>query len=200
MFRKNVVLAATIAITSGLLLASPAQAATPPAPPDDAPDRTVYIDSPAPQVSIAGAKETTTANGSIALRTTEGAVFPVTPEPGETVRVVYTNAVADISRAGSCTESVTTYTPYKSGNSARVNAAFTVSTGCSGARRGYVLLYAVTLAAQNDAPVSNNGYTTSFSASYTCANTRSRSWYGIARLGATGGTYGPSATLACDQP
>lgn len=184
----SIVTSAMIAV--GVLIGAPAQAAdipdTPPA--ATSPDRVIYVDGPAPAFQNDGAK-------------TASAEFAVVPASGETIRVVYTDAVADISAAGACTESTTVYTPYKpSSTTARVNVAFSISTGCSSGKTGYAILYAVTAAANNSSFISNSGYTTSFSTTYTCNNTRSRIWKGFGRLGSAGGTFGPTATLSCDQP
>lgn len=199
MLRRNAIsFVASAVIAAGALPCAPAQAAdhSDQLPSDTSPDRVIYVDGRAPAFHADGA-------------TKAAAEFAVIPKPGETVRVVYSDAVTDItthavtdkSTAAACTESVTVYTPYKpSSTTARVNTAFTISTGCASGKTGYAILYAVTAAANRSSFISNTGYTTSFSTTYTCNNTRSRSWHGFGRLGAAGGTTGPSATLSCDQP
>ncbi len=92
---------------------------------------------------------------------------------------------------------MTAFTPYKSGNQARVNGSFTRSTGCAGSKGARVALYQSTLQAKNDGSVSNDGYTVSWGIGKNCHTNDSKGWSGKSSWTSGGVTSGPSATLAC---
>lgn len=212
---KLLTLTAAAAILCGTLLAGIAEADESEAnalPVATEPDRTIYVNGPAPRVSDDVPVDQSRSTARTEVRVTEGTVFATIPAPGETVRIVYTDAVTDITTqpdvdasarasgltAAACTESVTAYKAYKDGNKARENGMFQISTGCKSGKAGKVYLYQVVLASTNSALVANTGYATSFSTSYTCASTRTKNWSG--KAGFSGITSGPTASLACDMP
>lgn len=163
------------------------------------PDRVIFIDRPAPRLPDAVPLNRSLSTATMEVRTSAMVEFPVQPEPGETVRVIYSDAVTDViaSAAGSCTESMTSYTPYKSGNQARVNGSFMRSTGCSASKGARVALYRSTLQAKRDSTVSNNGYTVSWGIGKDCYANDNASWSGKSIWISGGATSGPSATLPC---
>lgn len=197
---KSITKATLSVIATGLLVlasASTASAADK-LPPDTEPDRTIYIDHAAPSIIDDDPADRSLSSGDTEVRISEGTNFPVIPESGETVRVVYTDAIAEVARAGSCTKSLTTYTPYKSGNAARVGASWMVSTGCSSSDKVTIGLYDgwLMLASQQYSG-SNDGYTASASVGKTCASSTNTSFRGISAWQSGGSVNGPSATLAC---
>lgn len=178
-------------------------------PEETIPDRTIYIDGPAPRISADAQIDSKSSTANTEVRTSDETYFEVIPRPGETVRVVYSDAVTDITteptsessnaaKAAACTESVTAYQAYKSGNNAIENGMFQISTGCSAGKSGTVYLYQLILASSRKSYINNTGYATSFSTTYQCANNNTKNWFGKAGFG--GVTSGPKASLACGMP
>lgn len=163
------------------------------------PDRIVYVDGPAPELPAGSGEDHGAPSGGIGAQIAESIEVPIEPAPGETIRVIYDDAISDVTASGGCTESVTVYPPYKSSGKAIVSIHFFVSTGCSSGKTGYGFLYAVTSAANKSTYVSNIGTTTVISVSYTCNNTRTRSWYGLGRLGTAGWNH-RTVGFSCVRP
>jgi hypothetical protein len=109
-------------------------------PPAEQPDRITRLDQPAPGSLDDGVLTYEKSTAGAEVRVFEGSDFPVVPELGESVRLVYTNAVTELSTsvegidAVPCTVSLTTFAPYKSSNAARVSARGMVSAGCPSRR------------------------------------------------------------------
>ena len=176
---------------------------------DDAPDRIIYVDGEAPRPAETGVLVSQRVTPQGEVRVTKGTDFPVTPAPGETIQIIYKDAVTTVitedssaatavAVAEACTKSLTAYTPYKSGSVARFNGAASISSGCSSGTTLTVGLYdGWLMLSSNQTYVSNNGYTSSISTSKACASSTSTSYYGISRFSSGGSATGPQATLAC---
>ncbi|HKP07755.1 MAG TPA: hypothetical protein VJU58_10930 [Microbacterium sp.] len=175
-------------------------------PPDNKPDRVLYLDHPAPNLADARAfADGETGEASVA---TNGE-FPVIPAPGETVRVVYTDAVTDVTTlessaealAASCTQSITVGTPYKASNRPRVQGSAMISTGCSSGLQFTIALWGGGYQrGSNSIFVPNSGNTWSTSAvGGECWDSGNISYFGIGSLSSIGGgsAWGPSSTLPC---
>ncbi|GAA3210635.1 hypothetical protein GCM10017690_21260 [Microbacterium terregens] len=142
------------------------------------------------------------------VRITEGNDFPVIPEPGETVQIVYTDAVTEVSTdstdpasrvALSCTKSLTVDTPYKTSYpQSRVSAWATISSGCS---RGDTITLGLYdgwyMISSNSWSAVNNGSTFGSGTSGPCNSTASTPYKGIAAWGTGGSVTGPTANLSC---
>lgn len=111
------------------------------APPDNAPDRVVHVAAPAPAVAADARVISSTKTGASEVTVLEGDEFPVTPAPGETVRVIYTNAVTDVTALAGCTRSVTVNTPYILSGRLYSTAFLTISTGCASGKLFSLYLY-----------------------------------------------------------
>lgn len=172
-------------------------------PQDNQPDRVIYVDHPAPQ-----AKQETSSGEKGEVYVADLGEFPVIPEEGEAVRIIYTDAVTDISTtvpvdataAASCTHSVTVNTPYKTSNRARVSGSAMRSSGCSG-NLGFTLrLYGANFERANGhtTVLPNGGNFGLGIVAGPCASTSQMGFYGIGTLAGGGGsTWGPSANLSC---
>lgn len=144
--RKTTGLLGAFALAFSVVVSGPAyaaQAATPPS--DEEPDRVIHVDGPVPEPDSSA--KVIQADSDVTVTVTEPEDLPVVPEPGETVRIVYTNAVTEIttdpiddsaeaSAAAACTKSLTAYTPYKTTYpQARAKEAGRSAVGAAVARR-----------------------------------------------------------------
>lgn len=178
---------------------------SPPPPPPTEPDRVIYVDHPAPKPE----NQRIISNGERTQATVaDASEFPVIPEPGETVRIVYTDAAtnittlapADAAAKAACTQSITVDTPYKSNNRARVSGSAIVTSGCGGSSTTFTLrLYGANiLRGDGSINVLHNGSSWGLGVlTGACDNTGNTGYYGIGNLGSSGSNWGPSATLAC---
>lgn len=169
-------------------------------------DRTIYINEPAPTPDggkLVSREEDST--GQIEVWRVDDDFLPVTPIPGESVRVVYTDAVSLITTEpvlhgarAACTKSLTAHAPYKVSNTVRQTGSGTISTGCSSGDTATVGLYnGLTMYKSLSWSVANSGNLTHGSLQVTCSSTASTSLYGIARWSSGGSVWGPTVTLAC---
>lgn len=164
----------------------------------DESDRTVYLNEPAPALSDLGQVTASYSEGNEDVWVTEGTNFPVTPRDGETVRVIYTDAVADVDRAGGCTQSLTTFTPTLSIGQVYVSSRWMVSTGCSSNAGVSVGLYSgLSKLAGATHTAENNGRTVSTRVYATCNKTTRTQFYGISAWTSGGKTQGPFKDLNC---
>lgn len=168
-------------------------------PPDNQPDRVVYVDAPAPLPASDAHVVSSTTDGTSSLTVVEGDDFPVKPAAGETVRVVYTNAVADVTALAGCTHSVTVNTPYTLSGKLYVTGFAMVSTGCASSQYFSLYLYKnLSLTNQTSTTVPNDGASHGLGLVRTCTSTSSNGYVAIGTLASGGSTWGPGATLACD--
>ena len=177
------------------------------APPSTAePDRVIYVDGPIPEIDPSAKVIQSDANAEVTL--VEQADLPVVPAPGETVRIVYTNAITEITTeptstsiaaAASCTKSITAETPYKtSAGNAVGRGRGTISSGCSSGGTLRVYLYSgLVVKASAEIGVPNNGSTFSRSVASACANSDRTSHYTYAVWASGGSARSTSATLTC---
>jgi hypothetical protein len=168
-------------------------------PPDNQPDRTVYVNGPAPTPPEDSRILSNTEDDTTSSMVVEGDDFPVTPAPGETVRVIYTNAVTDVTRAGSCTESITVDTPYKLQNRVFLTGWAMVSSGCGGGASFTLALYqaanfytSTSVSVPNDGANHGAGISTKI-----CTYGFNTGFFGIGSWGSGGSTWGPTTTLPC---
>jgi len=203
---SKTVLATACALLLGLSSASVASAAdvNGRVPADTTPDRVIYVNHAAPQPQ---GKLVTDRDGSVKPDVVGDNEFPVVPAPGETVRLVYTDAVTDVttresgeSARASCTESKTVGTPYKASNAPRVQGYASISSGCGGGATFKIVLYgALSSRGNTSAYVPNNGSSvTVYVAGPTCTYGWDAGYYGIGTFSGSGATQGPTATLPCN--
>lgn len=202
--------AAALLLASSLVAFSSAAQATdePSGPPaENKVDRTIRIDEPAPVPARGNlVSRDVSSAGTVEMWEEDGDFLPATPAPGESVQVVYTDAVSLITTepvasegvAAACTKSLTAYAPRKVGNFATLTGSGTISTGCSsgdtatvGLYNGWVMHNSVSWS------VANSGNRTNAMFGTTCASSASTPLYGIARWTSGGSVWGPTATLAC---
>lgn len=172
-------------------------------PVDNVPDRIIYLNEPAPQPAQDQRIISEESGISHEMRVVRGDQFPVMPRPGETVRIVYTDAVTDISTdavtdispRASCTKSMTTNEP-TSANFVVVRATGVVSSGCGGGSGAKIALYSLSLLSSNTFNVPLGG-TASSGTSKACQSGTNTSYYGIASWSNGGAVWGPSKTLPC---
>jgi len=195
---------ATIALSSMISSAAFAtDAATDP--PAGQPDQIIYIDGPAPQPPADAHVTYQQSTAGAEVTVTEGVEFPVVPKLGETVRIVYTDAVTELStfadetNRGSCTVSLTVDSPSKTSNRAYVAARGSVSSACGSARTINLGLYEGGMQrADNSWGVLNNGSTFGSSArAGTCTYGFDTPFRGIAAWSFGGAVYGPIGNIAC---
>lgn len=170
-------------------------------------DRTIYIDELAPVPSgdnLVSREVTSTTTMQVWVE--DGSFLPVIPAPGESVNVVYIDAVSLITteplasgaKAASCTKSLTAYAPTKVGNNARLTGSGTITSGCSSSGTATIGIYnGFVMANSISWSIANSGNRTNASFSTQCKSTASTPLYGIARWTSGGSTTGPTATLAC---
>lgn len=198
------------ALIVGLLGTAPASADELAAPtPDSEPNRIIYVDGPSPKPDNSARVIQSDSNATVTV--TEPEDLPVVPEPGETVRIIYTDAVTEITtdpvvdsvgaRAAACTRSITANTPYKTSYpQARASGSGSISSGCSGGSTLRVNLYGGGLhrAGTSFNSVPANGSTFSIGTGRTCPNSNSTSHYTLSTWGAGGGSAQSSTrTLTC---
>lgn len=167
-------------------------------PADTTPDRTIYVDHAAPPLPENAQVDPEQSTNRVKIRVGEINDLPLIPQDGETVRIVYTDAVSDVNRAGSCTKSLTTYTPYLSGGNVWVNAGWTVSTGCEQRDQVTVqLASSLIVLASSSFSGSNDGYATTGGTSKACKNSNTTKYVGIGRWGSGGSVWSPFTDLNC---
>lgn len=198
-------LAAAFLLTIGSATSAMAAQAAEEPPPSEAPDRIIYIDHPAPRPDEG---KLIPLGGDVyeAFVATE-AEFPLIPAPGETVRIIYTDAVTEVAteprvegaRAASCTRAITVNTPTLSSNRPRVYGAGMITSGCTSGSTYRLFLYnGLFVPADGSVYVPNNG--SSFGISIvggTCWSNSIGGFRGFGRFGGSGGSWGPSTNLAC---
>ncbi len=203
---SKTVLATLCALLMSVSTATSASAAdrTEAAPPDTKPDRIILVGHAAPQVQ---GKLVTAGDGSVKPDVVGDDDFPVVPAPGETVRLIYTDAVTDVTTRdsssvarASCTESKTVKTPYKASNAPRVEGYASISSGCGGGATFKIVLYgALGTRGNTSAYVPNNGSSVNvYVAGATCTYGWDAGYYGIGTFSGSGATQGPTATLPCN--
>lgn len=168
------------------------------------PDRIVYVNHPAPR--LVGVRVVSVGDGYEAS-VAKNIDFPLIPEAGETIRIVYTDAVTDVTTeaptgatlAASCTRSITVNTPYKASGRPRVSGSGMISSGCtSGATFSLHLYDPVYQRADGSVSVPNNGSTYILGiVGPTCWGTTSTQYHALGQFGGSGGTWGPIASLTC---
>jgi hypothetical protein len=172
-------------------------------PPESQPDRIINIDQPVPQP---GDRRLVSSSEKGEVFVSEEGEFPVIPKPGETVRIVYTDAVTEVTTEPptkadleSCTHSLTVEEPRLGGNRVSVSAAGVVSAGCKGPRGFFVRLYGGGWErGSNNVVVPNNGSKWIIQASSgSCGNTSEMGWLGIASWPDGGAIYSPAVNLRC---
>jgi len=174
-------------------------------PPADQPDRIIYVDGPAPRPPADAHVTYQSSTAGTDVTVTESTDFPVVPNPGETIRIVYTDAVTELSTLtdqaarGSCTVSLTVDSPLKTGNRAYVAARGSVSSGCGSARTINLGLYEGGVQrASNSWGVLNNGSTFGSSArAGECTYGFDTPFRGIASWSFGGAVYGPIGNVSC---
>lgn len=167
-------------------------------PADSTPDRIIYVNHAAPSLpeNVSADPELSTEQVKVRLAQTDD--LPLIPEDGETVRIIYTDAVADVSRAGQCTKSLTAFTPYLSGGNVWLNGGWTISTGCSSGDTVTIrLLSGILTVASKSTAASNNGWATTTGVTKACKNNNSADYRGVVSWSSGGPVTGPSATLNC---
>lgn len=209
-WKIGVPVAALLVGLTGGFAAAPAAAAPGDADPgsDDAPDRIVYVDHPAPQPP----NDRVTQVGDAYM--VEDSEFPLVPKPGETVRVVYTDAVTDVTTedslrsegsvggvasAASCTRSITTYTPYLGPHGLRVTAEGRISSGCtSGSTLNIYIQSSILTHGSGSVYVPNTGTTWGKTIQGdSCWGSASNNYRGFAQFGGLGGTASAYVSLPC---
>jgi len=178
---------------------------------DTTPDRIINVDQPAPKpqhmVFLEGGDHRA-ASQEYDVYLAQDDEFPLIPEPGETVRILYTDAVTDIateastarSAAAACTTSITVGTPYEVSERPRGSGSAMRSSGCSGSTSTFFLsVYDSTYERANGSiSVPNNGSSWGVNVvGNTCWGSTSTTYWGHGRLGALGGTRGPTTKLTC---
>ena len=179
------------------------------------PDRVIYLDEPAPDYSEQQHMEDVAGTETV-TQVTSGADFPVEPEPGTTVRIVYTNAVTDVTTepvlhegnpndgssatpAAACTHSRTAYEPFKPDvYQAYQVGRFSVSSGCDpyDFGTGYTIRqYTNGWGVSSQSGSLSAGSTITRTTSSRCETTASSEWFGIATMKGT--TNGPTVRLTC---
>lgn len=200
--------ASTLAI--GVFAGAPAYASTESAPQstgDGEPDQIIYINGPLPENNRSQKIIQSDRNAEVTI--VEQADLPVVPEPGETVRLVYTNAVTEITTepaaassvgiAAACTRSITASTPVRTSYpSARAYGQGSISSGCSSGSTLRVYLYTGwDVRANNSLFVTNNGSTWGTSTTATCGNSNSTSHYTLSTWSSGGSARSQSVSLFC---
>lgn len=207
--RKTYLGGAIFALAFSVLVSGPAHAAEPAAPtPDSEPNRIIYVDGPAPKPDNSARVIQSDSNATVTV--TEPEDLPVVPEPGETVRIIYTDAVTEITTdpvvdsdgatAASCTRSITANTPWKSASQqARASGSGSISSGCRGG--GSVLrvnLYGGGTHKGNKSfsvPANGSTFTTGFGV--TCKNSKSTSHYTLSTWSSGGSAASSTVKLTC---
>ncbi|GAA4924557.1 hypothetical protein GCM10025777_38230 [Membranihabitans marinus] len=205
--RKTYLGGAFCALALSFLVSGPAHAAEPAAPtPDSEPNRIIYVDGPSPKPDNSARVIQSDSNATVTV--TEPEDLPVVPEPGETVRIIYTDAVTEITtdpvvdsvgaRAGACTKSITANTPWKSSTQARASGSGTISRGCGYGSTLRVHLYGGGVhRGDTSFSVPNNGSTFSTGFGRTCSNSNSTSHYVLSTWSSGGSAMSGTRTLAC---
>ena len=128
----------------------------------------------------------------------------VVPAVGETVVVVEHDGITTYyGISASCTESITAYTPTKSGGSARASLQFQRSSGCSGTvSRTARLQWQGFLGAWQDRGNKTSsaapGTNTIILVSYPCQNSNATVWRSLGLYGSVGNpTTSSAVTLTC---
>lgn len=177
-------------------------------PPDDNyPDRVIYVEQLAPHpVDMLISSDGDKGRAFVA----DQDEFPVLPEPGQTVRIIYLDAVTDVTtesdpdsaKVASCTQSITVYTPYKSSNRPVVYGSAMISSGCGGARGFTLRLYGSNRErAANSVTVPNSGSWWGINAlGDVCTYGFNSGYYGIGSWNNGGNTWSATATLPCSYP
>lgn len=167
-------------------------------PAETIPDRTIYVDHAAPPLSENVQVDPELSTQQVKVRVGEIKGLPLIPEDGETVRIVYTDAVSDVTRAAACTKSLTAYTPYLSGGNVWVNGGWSISTGCTSGDTATVwLVSGFSTLASNSFTATPTGWNSTGGVAKACKNTNSRNYYGMTSWGSGGSTKGNLVSLKC---
>ena len=168
-------------------------------PPFGEPSEVIYIDGPAPKPDEDSLiSRSTTSAGDVFVYETED--FPANPAPGETIRIVYTDSVTEVSAAaaGTCTKSISADSPYKSGNRPRANGRGSISAGCGNEGMTLAINNGWDMYATNSWTVYAGGSVWQGSAvGDTCYYGYNTSFYSIAAWSGGGDVWSPTVTLPC---
>lgn len=205
---KTMYLLGAFALASSVLAGGPAYAAEPAAPTSDGePDQILYVDGPAPEPDSSA--RVIQSDSSVTVTVTEPEDLPVVPEPGETVRIVYTDAVTEITtdpvvdsvgaRAAACTKSITAKTPYKTSYpQARAEGSGSISSGCGSGSTLRVYLYTGwEVKANGSSSVPANGSTVTITAGKNCGNSNSTPHFTMTTWSSGGSAQSNSKNLTC---
>ncbi|KAA9105051.1 hypothetical protein [Microbacterium rhizomatis] len=166
---KSAKVTATLAAVVALVLSSAigasasGSASSDAPPPEDTPDRIIYVDHPAP---LPVNKRVISSNERGEAYVADNTEFPIIPAEGETVQIVYTDAVTTVFTEPStlpvqpavCTVSMTVDAPTKAGNRPVVFGSAMVSRECSSGRGFTLGLYGANQErGRNAIPVPNSG-------------------------------------------
>lgn len=182
---------------------------------DGEPDQIIYINEPIPELDDSAVVVQSDPNATVVV--TEPEDLPVVPEPGETIRLVYTDAVTEITTepvdvwsspedtstaaalAAGCTKSLTAEVPTKSSYpQARAVGRGSISSGCgSGSTLGIYLYSGIEVKASRKLTVPNNGSIWSGTVAKTCGNADSTSHYTLVNWSSGGSATSQSKSLTC---
>lgn len=207
--QKSLGLIAASLFAFGLFTSTPAYASSEPVPPvEGEPDRIIYVDATVPRLGNSARVIQSDSNAEVTI--VERSALPVVPAPGETVRIVYTNGVTEITTdpvaefpvgraAAPFTKSITAEVPTRTSYpQARAWGQGSITSGCSGGSTLRVHLYTgLEVKASNSATVLNNGSTWRITASKTCGNSNSTAHYTLASWSSGGSSKSQSKSLAC---
>lgn len=174
-------------------------------------DEVIYVDGPVPRTSDEGdvIYEKSDSQGDVVVTRTDD--FPVVPEPGESVKLIYTDGVTVITTepqsearaAADCTKSATAAKPTKSNNRIRGYGAGSISSGCSSGDLLRVTVYgafSVQYGTNTVQAYNNNTTVSATTLSGTCVYGFDANYGTSTGWNGGGGASSGSTSLPCSYP